>query len=105
MRGPFVLSKPCVNMLVPPRLLGVFALSNSRDSLSVVKRAQTSACDEIKSHFNQYKYFWFRLAATAREAFSIECEIYHEKLADDGNGNCHPSAPSSTGWHCPVCNL
>jgi hypothetical protein len=103
MRGPFVLSKYGVDMVVPPRMLGVVALSNTRDSLEVIKRTDRSACEEIKSYFNQYKYFWVEFASCAKEAFQIECEIFHGQLAKKSNGRVHPKAPAESAWHCPVC--
>jgi len=102
MRGPFVLSKSCVNMIVPPRMLGVFGLSNEKDAMHMVRRAERNACDEIKTYWPDYKYFWFQLAASPRDAYSIECELYHAKL-EGKNGNLHPKAPLATGWHCPAC--
>jgi hypothetical protein len=103
MRGPFVLSKSCVNMIVPPRMLGVFGLSNEKDSLSMIKRAERNACEEIKNYWPDFKYFWFELASSPRDAFAIECQLYHTKL-EGKNGNLHPKTPPATGWHCPVCS-
>ena len=103
MRGPFVLSKSCVNLVVPPHMRGVFALSNNRDGLEVVKSADKSANEEIKGFFTQFKYFWFELASSPREAFAIECELYHSRLVAKLEGNGHPKAPPDSGWHCPVC--
>lgn len=103
MRGPFVLSKSCVNLVVPPNMRGVYGLSNSKDTMELVKRATGNANEEIKSYFNQYKYFWFELAASPREAFMIECELYHSRLVARNNGVKHPAAPADSGWRCPVC--
>jgi hypothetical protein len=103
MRGPFVLSKSCVNMVVPPQVRGVFALSNSKDSLEILKHSDDSACEEIKGFFTQFKYFWFELAANPHEAFNIECEIYHGRLTPHNNGKVHPKAPEDSGWHCSIC--
>jgi hypothetical protein len=104
MRGPFVLTKYNVDMVVPHNRLGVFALSNAKDAFAVLHRSEKSACDEIKAFFNQYKFFWIRPASSARDAFSIECEVYHSRMAQHcaDNGN-HPKAPPDSGWHCPVC--
>ena len=105
MRGPFVLTKYYVDMVVPHNRLGVFALSNARDGFDVLVRSEKNACDEIKTYFSQYKYFWIRPASSPRDAFAIECEVYHSRMAQrcNGNGNGHPKAPEASGWHCPVC--
>lgn len=104
MRGPYVLSKYCVNMVVPPRLRGVYALSNSKDSMELLKRVDKSANEEIKNYVNQYKFFWVELASSVKDSFALECEAYHTHFAKSGNGYVHPKAPADTGWHCPVCN-
>ena len=103
MRGPFVLSKSCVNLVVPPHMRGVIALSNTKDGLELVKCADKSANEEIKGYFTQYKYFWFELASSPREAFGIECEMYHSRLAHRTDTADHPKAPTESGWLCPVC--
>jgi hypothetical protein len=84
-------------------MLGVFGLSNEKTDVTLVKRAEKNACEEIKNYWPDYKYFWFELAASPRDAFIIECQLYHAKL-EGKNGNVHPRAASATGWHCPVCN-
>jgi hypothetical protein len=82
---------------------GVFALSNNKEGLEVVRSADRSANEEIKGFFTQFKYFWFELASSPREAYSIECELYHSRLVTKNNATSHPKAPSDSGWRCPVC--
>jgi hypothetical protein len=90
-------------MVVPPRMLGVFGLSNEKNSLALIKRAERNACEEIKNYWPEYKYFWFELASSPHDAYAIECEQYHSKL-EGREGNTHPRSPPATDWHCPVCN-
>ena len=106
MRGPFVLTKYCVDMVVPPKRLGVYALSNDRDSIDIIRRAEKSTGDEIKGFFQQYKYFWVAVAYSQQDAFRIQCEQYHRRMAGGDNtiGWEHPKAPKQSGWHCPVCD-
>jgi hypothetical protein len=90
-------------MVVPPRMLGVFGLSNEKGSPAMIKRAEKNACDEIKTYWPDYKYFWFELASSPHDAYTIECQFYHTKL-EGKNGNPHPKMPPATGWHCPICS-
>ena len=102
MKGPYVLNPYHVDMVVSPRMHGVFGLSNKKESIELIKRSDTSICAEIKNHVGSYRYFWVRTAASAQEAFRYECELFHRHPIAGPGGN-HPSPSEGAKWPCPLC--
>lgn len=45
---------------------------------------------------------WYQVK-DAKEAFDIECKIYH--LFGKLSGWCHPTRPFVCGWSCPGCGI
>ena len=103
MRGPFVLSETGVNLMVPPRLLGVYCLSNSRDHVELLRRSSVSVRDEVRAYVDEYKYFWFEVATSARDAFAREAQGYHDPTLRKAACIAHPHAPAGSDWRCPDC--
>jgi hypothetical protein len=103
MRGPFVLSETGVHMMVPPKLLGVYALSNTRDHVEILRRSSIALCDEVRAYASEFKYFWFDLAYSERDAYDREAHEYHTPRLRKAESITHPHAPADSDWHCPEC--
>ena len=103
MRGPYLLRPIQVDISVPTRLGGVYCLSKDQKSVSFVGRADANLRDEIKSHCNEYQFFWYDPALNKREGYRNQCQLFH-KHADTGLENKeHPTAPANVDVKCPVC--
>jgi len=70
----------------------------------MVARADANLRDTIKSHWNQYEFFWFEPALTPRECYTIQCHHYHKHMNNGGLADgTHPVSPNPD-FKCPVCN-
>ena len=107
MSGPFRLTDDMLARSLPKhRTAGVFALGrfNRRGALEPVQyvgRADVDLAADIRRYIGTYEGFLFERASSARDAFLMECELFHRfRLIDNHQ---HPVPPPLSGVRCPIC--
>lgn len=104
MRGPYRLERIRVDMTIPCSVGGVYCLAHNVEHVDYVDRADKGLRDAIKSHANEYQYYWYDVALSPRETFVCHCEAYHKHSNTLGLGkNEHPKSPGTLDVKCPVC--
>lgn len=104
MRGPYLLEPLRVDMIVPGRVGGVFCLAENPREVTFVDRAESELADAIKSHRDQYRFFWYEPALSDRECYSIHCHAFHKHIKSGRLANAqHPEPPEKLDASCPVC--
>lgn len=103
--GPYDLTFDSVDAVMPVGSRGVFALGYAEDSsMFRVQRVGRDGKDlsrKLKSLIGASNKFKYRLTLTEREAFEMECELFH-KLRPPSNIS-HPDRPQGSDWRCPYC--
>jgi hypothetical protein len=101
MRGPFRLTQDILDKSVP-RSAGVFALGTlSRKGSIVVTevgRSDDDVVETLKQRIGRHEAFVYEEAASPRQAFELECELYHQFRPT----STHPK-PDDETWVCPIC--
>ncbi len=109
MEGPYSLDIKTIDEKVTRVSPGNYALGKKNENgkfiFSYIGRSDTDLNSELKSWIDKTErpLFKFRYAISARDAFGIECENYHD-FVKQGEVN-HPQRPSGTDWKCPRCNF
>ncbi len=103
MRGPFNLGPLQVDFRVPSRLRGVFCLGKNSRQVAFVGQADWDLNTEIKSHSEDYSFFWYEPTLTPRERYVVHCRHYHKLLSETGLANPHPLPPERMDEKCPIC--
>lgn len=104
MRGPYMLRPLLVDMSVPCRLGGVYGLGKDSRQVRFVGFVDRNVREAIKSHWNEYEFFWFQTCVSPRDAFLRACRVYHQCVANGGlDVDEHPAAPAGVTEKCPVC--
>jgi len=109
MEGPYPLDMPTIDEKVSKLSPGNYALGRKNDNgtflISYIARADTDLNSELKAWIEKTDkpLFKFRYALSARDAFGIECENYHDFVRDKKGD--HPRRPEGTNWKCPRCNF
>ncbi|MBM3315377.1 hypothetical protein FJY71_06005 [candidate division WOR-3 bacterium] len=67
-------------------------------------RTDSDLREAIKSHWNEYEFFWYEPAVSARDAYVNQCYAFH-RYADRGElqGGQHPLPPEKADVQCPIC--
>lgn len=103
--GPYDLTFSSVESVLPRSGGGVFAVgyvdSSSRFRVQRVGRDARDLRTFLKSLIGSSNQFKYKLTTTEREAFEIECQLFHE-LRPPSNFS-HPDRPRGSGWRCPHC--
>ncbi len=104
MRGPFTLAPSQVNLRIPRSSRGVFCLGKAPNRVTYVGRAEQDLNTEIRSHGDEYRFFWYEMVITPRELYLTQCRVFH-KYADLGElaSTEHPVPPARVEDPCPVC--
>jgi len=109
MEGPYSLEINIIEEKVDRVSPGNYALGRKNEKgtflVSYIGRADTDLTSELKSWVDKTDkpLFKFRYAISARDAFGMECENYHD-FVKNGKGK-HPERPANTDWKCPRCNF
>ena len=109
MSGPYALTSEAVTLAVTKAKIGNYALGYLRaDGVFMVGRTGRSdkcTLGRLLTHAGErdYAQFMFSYAATVREAFVIECHLYHD-FPCPGN-KAHPQRPPDEKWPCPRCSV
>lgn len=105
LNGPYDLTYDTLTKVLPKAGGGVFALgyvdSASRFRVQRVGRDPNSLRRYLSSLIGSGNQFKYRITMTEREAFEIECQLFHE-LRPPSNFS-HPDRPMGSGWRCPHC--
>jgi len=108
MEGPYDLDIKTIDEKVTKSSPGNYALGRMDEKevfvVSYISRADADLNSELKSWVGKTDrpLFKFRYAISARDAFGIECENYHD-FDRDRKGK-HPQRSEQTDWKCPRCN-
>jgi hypothetical protein len=105
MRGPYLLRPLQVDMSVPCRVGGVYALGKDARSIKTVGGSTANLRDTIKSYWKEYEFFWYQTTLSPRECYNVQCKVYHEQASNGGlEDSNHPAAPPHLkDGKCPVC--
>jgi len=82
--------------------IGVYILTKGQNIVNYVGRSDTDIRDRFhKSRYEgeDYGYYWFKYTTSVRNAFLLECKIYHKYQPSDNTN--HPQVPNGTYWRCP----
>jgi len=113
LRGPYQLTNVMIDLYVEENKIGVYILGEIKGNheLTIFKtryvgRAEKQDLrDRIKDWKEEYSGFKFAYASTKKDAYLMECELYHELGGLKGklDNKQHPDAPDGTNWKCPKC--
>lgn len=105
LNGPFDLTYDSLTAVLPKSASGVFAIGYvdglDRFRVQRVGRAGADIREQLRTLIGSGNQFKYRLTMTEREAFEIECDLFH-KLRPPSNIS-HPDRPRGSGWRCPHC--
>ena len=108
MNGPFVLSSESINEHVSSKSPGAYVLSRSQGSngkwiAHYIGRSDVDVAGRLRTWAQaqtSYRRFWFDYSPSARGAFLLECQWWHQYAPSDNER--HPDVPAGTDWKCPV---
>jgi hypothetical protein len=94
-----------IEALVTSRSPGVYVLDRTSSggfTTHYAGRADEDVAGRLKDHARNgiYKYFKFDYASNVRQAFEMECRLYHDLNPPDNK--VHPAKPKGTYYACPV---
>ncbi len=113
MRGPYRLIEIKIDQYVSSRS-GVYCLTYTNGDKNIVcyvGRSDNDLKARLKDHLPQNEVdscivgkevdkFYFQEATSAKEAYDLECQWYHQY--GPNCNNLHP-AKTYSSWSCPVC--
>jgi len=109
MKGPYSLDIKTVDEKITRVSAGNFVLGRKNENgtflFSYIGRANTDLNSKLKSWIGKTvnPLFKFRYAISARDAFGIACENYHD-FVTEGKAK-HPERSEHTDWKCPRCGF
>lgn len=104
--GPFELDDEVIDREVEPRQPGVFLLGGSgvfTVENGRVGRSDTNLNNQLHVYVDSYRYFSFLCCSSPREAFEMECRLFHDVNPQDNV--LHPLRQPGSAWKCPCCGL
>lgn len=112
MKGKFPLVNTGIDDYIPATP-GAYVLVNTSNNAVYVGRSDTDLNGRLKSHLPENEQnawirrssptdYYFEIAATAQEAYRLECEWFHKYRP-----NCNTAHPAKlfNSWSCPICRL
>lgn len=81
---------------------GVYVLDRSATggfTTHYVGRSDDDVNGRLKDWVGKYKYFKFQYTSSAKAAFELECNVYHDMSPVDNLA--HPARPKGTSYKCP----
>jgi hypothetical protein len=109
MEGPYRFDIKTIDEKVTRVSAGNFVLGRTNENgtfvFTYIGRALKDLNSKLKSWVDKTDkpLFKFRYSGSAKAAFGIECENYHDFVK--GRKRKHPRRPSSTDWKCPRCDF
>jgi hypothetical protein len=103
MRGPYRLSPDSVNIRIPDRIGGVYALGKDPKTVTVVGRADARLRDAIKDNWKLHEFFWYDTTLSVSSGYRTLCREYHRHLEQGSlEDKTHP-VPYDSDIVCPIC--
>ena len=102
--GPHSLSVKSVERTITRKSAGVYVLSaleGGSVNPRLVGRADDDVGTSLKEAIGLYSHFAFVYASSPKNAYEMECEIYHSMKPPENAK--HPVKPADAAWECPVC--
>ena len=102
--GPHSLTHEEVDAAVKKNVPGTFAVGIERDGRFYILKVSRSDSDlngRLHDHVKIYDVFKYIETETAAEAFSRECQLYHDFMPRDND--YHPKCPEGMELKCPIC--
>lgn len=104
--GPFELNYDTIAVQVPTQVCGTYALGHiDRSSVFRIERVGRADADlqvSLRNFIGCSMRFKFIPSLAPKQAFEIECELFHQ-FRPPGNF-IHPHRPAGADWTCPVCS-
>ncbi|MDI3298695.1 MAG: hypothetical protein QJR08_05955 [Bacillota bacterium] len=102
--GPLPLETDQLDRL--ERKPGVFVLYDGAGNVTAWGRDDADLPARLRTFGSPHRAFAYRLTETSKEAFTLECILYHEAGgAFAHQGLEHPERPAGHSWRCPICSL
>jgi len=102
---PLELAARVIDAVIRGKTAGAYVIgSRKADHVMLVPyvgRADEDLGARLKIHIGNYEAFSYVLADSPKQAYELQCEIYHE-LKPSKNGG-HPHKPDGIDCACPVC--
>ena len=102
-RGRFPLEE--VNEHFAEDQIGVYIITKGLNNVDYVGRSDSDIRERFyksREEGEKYRYYWFKYLTSPRNAFLLECKMYHKYHPPDNTN--HPQVPSGTYWRCPEKN-
>ncbi len=98
--GPHPISQAA--LYVYANAIGVYMFSVDGRSIRYVGRSVNDLGDCIvrSAGEERYTHFWFDYSTSPLQAYTYECELYHQYQPPDNTG--HPAVPRGMNWRCPI---
>ena len=113
MKGPFLLNTQIIDKEIRIDTIGVYLLGVINNDRSFnpryVGRSDNDLNDRLHKHEKEnYTHFMYLYAASIKDAFEMECRLYHHYGGDMGllDNKKHPDRPDDECLYisCPLCN-
>jgi hypothetical protein len=98
------LSAKTIERTITHKSASVYLLSSVEDGVAGVRlhgRSDGDVGARLKRYVGLYSQFAFAYASSPKNAYEMECKIYHS-ITPPGNGK-HPKRTADAEWICPVC--
>jgi hypothetical protein len=105
MVGPYDLNAATIDVFIPQSSPGNYALGSwdgDKFTVTYVGRSDDNLNARLKQHIDEFPYFKFSHALSAKTAFEKECHNFHD-FNPPGNKN-HPARPTGGDLKCPRCH-
>jgi hypothetical protein len=105
--GPFPLTQAAIGIHHMPGAPGTYCLGSidldGTFTAAYVGRADDDLAACLRHHIgsDRYNAFVYVLATSPRNAFAMQCELYHALRPRDNHA--HPARADDATWTCPGC--
>jgi hypothetical protein len=96
------LTEETINSFVTKTSPGVYVLDGSATgafNVDYVGRSDSDLAGRLKQWVGSYRYFRAVYCSSPKEAFELECKVYHNLHPIDNKA--HPARPAGTNYPCP----
>lgn len=104
LNGPHSLSAKSIERTIRRKSAGAYVLSSLEGGIAsarLVGRSDDDVSTSLKEVIGLYSYFAFVYASSPKNAYEMECEVYHAMKPPENAK--HPQKSADTRWVCPVC--
>jgi hypothetical protein len=102
MLGPFSVAQ--VDAAIIYTSPGAYILSRDGRHAFYVGRSDVDVGSRIKQSAQEQgcPFFWFEYTTSPRDAYRLECELWHKYGGPPLGNENHPPVPAGTYWRCPI---